>query len=181
MLIDTPKGKTVSARYLACDIEPRYLVDSEINGESDIDEDEQYDEEKDSRMPLMIKTHKSKPDGIREFLNVEYHWLIIIDLDNGRILDWRNDSEAKIHYKVCDQGKYSFLDDDLERMTGGDKTRYVPSLLDFRNDCFGDYLCFNVDKNGFIREWSLLPEDKRKERAETLWRQLEEERRRGEK
>ena len=58
MFISTPNAKPVEIRYLACDIEPRYLKDSQINGKDDLDYDEQFNQGMDSRMPLMVKSKK---------------------------------------------------------------------------------------------------------------------------
>ena len=91
--------------------------------------------------------------------------MFIIDLDNGQVLDWTKGVKANINYKVCDQGRYSFLDKDLEEIIGSDGTMYVPSLLDFTNDSFGDYMDFTIDENGYIEEWNLLSKETRKERA----------------
>ena len=173
MQINTPNAKPVEVRFLACDVEPRYLEDSQINENDDLDYDEQFNQGMYSRMPLMTKVIKTKTNVWgNQYCTVEYHWLIIIDLDEGRILDWEKGTIANIHYKVCDQGKYSFLDNDLEEIIGSEATMYVPSLLDFKNDSFGDYMDFTIDENGYIKEWDLLPEEKRKERAEKLWNQF---------
>lgn len=176
MLINTPNANPVDIKYLACDVEPRYLEDSQINGEDDLDYDEQANQGMDSRMPLMVKTRKIVTNiWGRQYNVVEYHWLFIIDLDNGQVLDWTKGVKANINYKVCDQGRYSFLDKDLEEIIGSDGTMYVPSLLDFTNDSFGDYMDFTIDENGYIEEWNLLSEETRKERAAKLWKQLSKE------
>lgn len=174
MLIKTPNATTVEIKYLACDIEPRYLDDSQINGEDDIDYDDQYVHKLDSRMPLMEKVAKIKtnPWGNNSY-SIEYHWLIIIDLDEGRILDWKKDTNANIRYKVCDQGRYSFLDGDLEKLIGSDDTMYVPSLLDFNNDSFGDYLHFNINEDGYITEWNLISDAERIKKTEELWVEID--------
>lgn len=174
MFIDTPNAKPIEIKYLACDVEPRYLEDSQINGNDDLDYDEQYNQGGiEPRMPLMVKVNKIVTNVWgTQYPRSEYHWLIIIDLDEGRILDWEKGSIANIHYKVCDQGRYSFLDNYLEEIIGSEDTMYVPSLLDFKNDSFGDYMDFTIDENGYIKEWNLLPEEKRKERAEKLWKQI---------
>ncbi len=172
MLIETLNAKPVEIKYLACDVEPRYLEDSEINGEDDLDYDEQ-DRGMDSRMPLMVKRQKTVTNVWgTQYNTLDYHWLIIIDLDEGRILDWEKGTVADIHYKVCDQGRYSFLDNDLEEIISSEDTMYVPSLLDFNNESFGDYMDFTIDEDGYIKEWNLLPEETRKERAEKLWNQI---------
>ena len=173
MFISTPNAKPVEIRYLACDIEPRYLKDSQINGKYDLDYDEQFNQGMDSRMPLMVKSKKIVTNVWgTQYTTLSYHWLIIIDLDNGQVLDWTKGVKAIIHYKVCDQGRYSFLDKDLEEIIGSKDTMYVPSLLDFTNDSFGDYMDFTIDENGYIEEWNLLLEETRKERAEKLFKQL---------
>jgi hypothetical protein len=68
-------------------------------------------------------------------------WEIDIDLKTNKILNWNNEI-ASIHYKVCDEGTYFLLDDDLNP-TKQYKYCYVPDWLShFDDGSYGDYIIF---------------------------------------
>lgn len=80
-------------------------------------------------------------------------WKPIIDLKTGLLLDWPNDVEAKIHYKVCDAGQYWLLDENKRRIAKW-KGYYVPNnILCIKDNGYGDYIIFNVERSGFIQHW----------------------------
>lgn len=77
-------------------------------------------------------------------------WNILIDAETGQIMNWEKGISADIHAKVCDRGKYSLITDggsEILKLEG-----YVPSSLDFHHG-FGDYLEFDINKDGVIKEW----------------------------
>ena len=80
-------------------------------------------------------------------------WCPIIDLESGIFLDWPEGLEAKIHYKVCDQGEYWLLGDEGQRLFKylGD---YVPDeYLCFGDRGYGDYIIMNIDGTGKIQDY----------------------------
>jgi hypothetical protein len=66
-------------KYFQIIAQPRYWEDTEVNGTQDFDGD-------------LI------PFGDGRI------WEPVIDLDAGSIVDWPENTTAKIHYKVCDEG-----------------------------------------------------------------------------
>ena len=130
--------KEISPRYLHIDVGPRYWEDGEVNGKDDIEWELQQNGEQ-PRMPFAIK------DGN------EYRWKLTIDLENGKILDWPKGVMASVHYKVCDDGTYTLLDENNDEIES--KDCYVPDLLAINDSGFGDYIIFNVDENGNIEDW----------------------------
>lgn len=43
-------------------------------------------------------------------------WKPVIELETGRVIDWPQGTEAKIHFKVCDQGEYWLEDAEGKRL-----------------------------------------------------------------
>lgn len=116
------------ASYLKVEAGVRYWEDGEVNGVEDTDGD---------LVPLR------KGDL----------WCPLIDIREGRIIDWPKDTTAKIHYKVCDAGEYWLLDWELKPIAkwGG---YYVPDdLLCPTTNGYGDYIILNVDGEGIIEGW----------------------------
>lgn len=113
---------TENVQYLMCDLGVRYWEDGEVNGVEDTDG---------SLIPLK--------EGDR--------WKIKIDISNGRILNWKEGTTAKVHYKVCDDGRYDLLNDGHDYIWG--YAGYVPDCL----GSMGDYVVLEIDENGFIKDF----------------------------
>lgn len=80
-------------------------------------------------------------------------WCPTIHIDSGTILEWPEGVEASIHYKVCDAGTYTLLDDtgaDVRTING-----YVPGILSPGGSGYGDYIIMKVDGAGKIENWSV--------------------------
>lgn len=116
-----------NAKYIEVIAGARYWEDAYINGQPDIE----------GKVPFR------KGDA----------WCPVIDVDAGIIVDWPNDIEAKIHYKVCDDGEYYILDNEKKRI-GKWKGYYVPdNILCIGSKGYGDYLIMTVDNTGKILNW----------------------------
>lgn len=140
--------KEFDIRYLKVEAHVRYWEDSEINGEPDVDIDEHEDEK--PRMPFSSYEEVG-------FNKHEWLWKPIIDVDNGMILNWPNDIEADIHYKVCDEGVYTLLDNDFCRILQVES--YVPKCLYPGDDGYGDYIIMHINKDGSIDNFSFTQDD----------------------
>lgn len=67
-------------------------------------------------------------------------WNPVIELKTGLVLNWPNGIEAKIHYKVCDEGQYWLLDENKNRVAKW-KGYYVPNdILCINSNGYGDYI-----------------------------------------
>lgn len=80
------------------------------------------------------------------------YWQPKIDMGTGQILNWTQGATADIHYKVCDDGKYT-----LQAIDGSTikiKDGYVPDIMCPGGDGYGDYIIMNVDENGMIDRWN---------------------------
>jgi len=100
------------------------------------------------------------------------YWEIIIDLDNGKILDWPNTISLRTHYKVCDDGEYIFLDEnkkEVVNITNKYDQYYVPDFLALEDDGFGDYVYLNIDNQGNIEHFDIM-----KKRIEKYFNELDD-------
>ena len=115
------------AKFIEVNAGVRYWDDGTLNGESDVD----------GKMPC-------KKGSM---------WCPIIELATGKIQNWVQGNEAKIHYKVCDSGFYWLLNENNERIRKW-KGYYVPNdFLCIGSNGYGDYIIFNVDVGGRIINW----------------------------
>ncbi len=80
-------------------------------------------------------------------------WCPVIDLAEGRIVDWPHGTTASIHYKVCDEGIYELLDADGKVACKRDG--YVIKMMCPQEDGYGDYVIMNVGADGVIANWKV--------------------------
>lgn len=104
----------------------RYWEDAEVNGIVDVDGD---------RIPCRV--------GNR--------WCPEIDIETGVIKNWIKGVTANIHYKICDDGVYSFWGSEGKPVIV--KNSYVLACLSPEEDGFGDYIIMSVNEEGLIRGW----------------------------
>lgn len=79
-------------------------------------------------------------------------WCPAVDIATGVIKGWPIGTTAKVHYKVCDAGKYFLCDaamNNVARYTGD----YVPDSLLSVKEGYGDYLIWDIDAQGHIDGW----------------------------
>lgn len=129
-------------KYLKIDVGPRYWEDSKINGEDDIS----WDEQKKGvapKMPFAILVKSGNKN--------EYRLQLTIDLTELKIIDWPNGVEARVFYKVCDDGTYYLLDENKNILA--EKNCYVPEILSYIENGYGDYIDMYIDKNGYLYEF----------------------------
>lgn len=104
----------------------RYWEDAEVNGVEDTDGD-------------LIPCREGDD------------WKPIIDVETGIIKNWAQGTTADIHYKVCDDGKYTLIDEKGEAIKTVDG--YVIDLAIGRSG-YGDYIIMEVDEAGKIKDWN---------------------------
>ena len=78
-------------------------------------------------------------------------WNILIDVKTGIISDWKNGISVEMHAKVCDDGFYTFYDNEGNVIYESDNYEYVP--LFFPEQHYGDYLILSIDETGKITNW----------------------------
>lgn len=78
-------------------------------------------------------------------------WEPKIDIESGRIIDWPANVSASLHYKVCDDGKYSLMNDAGSIVL--QKEGYVPDIMCPKEEGYGDYIIMDINEEGFIQNW----------------------------
>jgi hypothetical protein len=79
-------------------------------------------------------------------------WFPKINVDTGEVVNWKKGIKAKIHYKVCDEGTYEFLDQNNNIIYSYEG--YVPSVLSIDDVGYGDYIYITINETGFIEKWT---------------------------
>ena len=158
--------KEFNVDKVICDIDVRYYVDcsfSKDNGqtwEKDFDDDDKSEEYVKSQLPCM-KTVKYIYRGLWNKVEVEKErtdWCPVIDVNEGKILDWTPGFILNTGFKVCDQGIYIYSNyDESQQIVSCDcGLYYVPKWLDDCDDGYGDYLYITVNGDGTIQKWDEL-------------------------
>jgi hypothetical protein len=125
--------KEVNLKTLEVNAGVRYWEDSSVNG---VEDDE---------------------DGGLIPCKVGNRWKPIIDIDSGIITNWEKGKYARIHYKICDDGVYTVIDEDGNSVL--EKDGYVPDTMAPAERGYGDYIIMNIDENGLIEDWEFNVED----------------------
>jgi hypothetical protein len=119
--------RNVEIRYLLASCGVRYWEDAKVNDVEDLD-------------GTLIPCR----EGDR--------WSPLIEIDTGIIVNWKKGVVADVHYKVCDDGVYSLLDDEkqtIRKIEDG----YVPTIMCPEGEGYGDYFIMKIDKDGYISNW----------------------------
>jgi hypothetical protein len=120
--------KEFDIEYLFVEAGVRYWADAIINGAED----------KDGNIPCR--------DGDC--------WKPLININTGKIVNWKQGVRATTHYKVCDNGTYKLLDSNMELIK---KIRdYVPKMLSPKEEGWGDYIIMDIDPDGQINDWKII-------------------------
>ena len=166
MKVNCKATKEFDIDKVICDIDVRYYVDcsfSKDNGETwekDFEDDDKSDDYVKSQLPCMKEvTYKKR--GI--WSNIEstltrQDWCPVIDVNEGKILDWTPGFCLNTGFKVCDQGVYVYSNqDESQQIVSCDCDEYyVPNWLDEVGDGYGDYLQITINGDGTIKDWGKL-------------------------
>jgi len=129
--------KISEIKYVRVRAGVRYWEDTDINGESDDDDN--------PRMPLVQEI-----DG-------EKNWVFDIDIKTGKIKDWPKGTTAETHYKTCDDNTISFIGYNGKVLREVDC--YVPGFLAIEDSGYGDYIIINIDGDGKINDFRFNEDD----------------------
>lgn len=141
-------------RYLKATMGVRYWEDceySEDNGKtwySDFDDTDEESERIKTITPCVVR----KDIGYRESDYLE----LIIDLEEGKVLNWKSGFCLNTHYKICDDGEYVFFDKDMNEVVNITKEYeqyYVPEFLSIEDTGYGDYVYLNINGAGYIEHF----------------------------
>lgn len=126
MKVTIKETREADVVYLQADCGVRYWEDAHVNGVEDA-------------------------EGTLIPCRVEDRWKPVIDLEAGKIEGWAQGTEARLHYKVCDDGVYTLLDADRRPVKEFDG--YVPKMMCPAGAGFGDYVIMNIGPDGTIENW----------------------------
>ena len=166
MKVNCKATKEFDIDKVICDIDVRYYVDcsfSKDNGETwenDFEDDDKSDEYVKSQLPCMKEVTYKKVgiwSGIESTMTRQ-DWCPVIDVNEGKILDWTPGFCLNTGFKVCDQGVYVYSNqDESQQIVSTDCDEYyVPNWLDDVGDGYGDYLQITVNGDGTIKDWDKL-------------------------
>jgi hypothetical protein len=128
MKVNIQVTKEVDVKEIHLSAGVRYWEDAEINGEN------------------IQESGDSIPCRVGDT------WSPIINIGEGKIINWEHGKTASIHFKVCDCCSFRIIDTD-----GGEvmavENDYVPKFLCPKENGYGDYIIMDIDENGFIADW----------------------------
>lgn len=127
MKIELKITKEFDVKFLQVEAGARYWEDGTINGIDDVNGDLTPCREGD-------------------------YWKPLIEIDSGKILNWKQGTKAELHYKVVDDGTYVLLDENKKIIKEIDG--YVPDIMCPEGEGYGDYIIMNIDENGIIAKWN---------------------------
>ena len=150
----------VDFKYLRATMGVRYWVDcdySEDNGATwcgDFDDTDEESERIKSIIPCVVRKNINGGE--------DSYWELIIDLDEGKVINWPKGFCIETHFKVCDDGEYVFLDENMNELINITKQYdqyYVPDFLSLEDDGYGDYVYIDIDGDGKIEHFDQMKED----------------------
>lgn len=107
---------------------------------------------KEEDMPKNFPLRYEKPDD----KNGYDWWAATIEIETGKILEWPLGETGEFYMKVCDEGGYFLLDENLF-IIGSLVMEYVPNRLLPPADGYGDYVSFEIQADGKISNWYKKP------------------------
>lgn len=144
MKLTIKKPIDFEAKYLKVDVGVRYWNDARINGVEGTDCEE-------TKGAPTIPCAEYVGEQNRVLRGSDWRWRPVIDIDEGKIVNWKEGVTASIHYKVCDDGIYKVTDADGNEIVSLEG--YVPDIMCPADKGYGDYIIMYVDENGTIEGW----------------------------
>ena len=143
----------MNIKYLVATMGIPYYLDCEYstdNGKTWIDNYDGSEENTETVKSLLPGTFTR---------NNELYWQIVIDIDNGKVLDWPKDLCIRTGFKICDEGEYVFTDENDKEIVNITKEYdqcYVPDFLSLEDNGYGDYVYININGNGSIENTPVM-------------------------
>jgi len=162
--------KEMDSRYLRATMGVRYWVNCDYSKddgktwEGNFDDTDEESERIKNLIPCVVKKDSGYYSGD--------YWELLIDLNEGKVIDWPKGFCIKTYFKVCDDGEYVFLDENKNEVINITKSfdqYYVPDFLALEDNGYGDYVIINIDGNGKIEHF-----DKMKSRIDKYFKDLKD-------
>lgn len=126
---------------LVCKARVRYPEDSGISYDGEHWED---DDEINPKMPCIVKEGK------------DFYWVIEIDPEDGKIMNWTQGMYGSTAYKTCDEFECYVYSHDKQLLH---YDGYVPNFMSIDDIGYGDYIYVTIDNNGMINGWIFNQDD----------------------
>ena len=133
----------IDVKHLFVKARVRYPEDSTLHNLPEYDWIE--DDTNQPKMPCMEYIECNR-------ITSSWHWCPVIELETGKITNWKQGVCASISYKVCDEFDCYITDSDdkiVARYNG-----YVPSFMAIDDEGYGDYVYLTINEDGYIENWS---------------------------
>lgn len=147
MKVEVKISKEITVATIEVDTAVRYWEDSYVDGISDVD----LCEVKGNGQPKMPCAQQVKKNPNTDIYSDHWRWRPIIDIESGRILNWKKGVVANVHYKVCDEFACTIKDSEGNCVV--DYKDYVPGFMCPIKDGWGDCIIMDIDAEGYIRDW----------------------------
>ena len=85
-------------------------------------------------------------------------WMPTIEIETGKILNWKQGVKSNVHYKVCDCCGWDLLDENNEIVLS-EEDGYVPDTLCPKERGYGDYIIMDINEDGFISNFNFDIDD----------------------
>lgn len=123
MELNVKTNKKVNVKYLQAKIGVRYWEDGTINEIEDVEG---------SLIPCR--------DG--------NYWTPLIELETGKIVNWKQGTKADLHYKSCDDNIFQLLDEKYNVIS--EIEDYVITMMCPNENGYGDYVIMTINEDGLI-------------------------------
>ena len=133
----------IDVKHLFVKARARYPEDSTLRQLPEYDWIE--DDANQPKMPCMSYVQEQWCGGA-------WYWCPVIELETGKIINWRQGVCASISYKVVDEFDCYITDSNdkiVARYNG-----YVPSFMAIDEEGYGDYVYLTINEDGYIENWS---------------------------
>lgn len=85
-------------------------------------------------------------------------WCPIIEIDTGKIVNWKQGTTASIYYKVNNRLRYEIMNRNGHIVAFSNKS-FVSKTLCAGASGYEDDIIMNIDENGMIQDWEFEVSD----------------------
>ncbi len=105
-------------------------------------------------------------NGIRDTANgnnipcrKEDLWCPMIEIDTGKIVNWKQGTTAYVHYRLPDGVGYDIMDENVDLVVEHHSASVPKTLHCTKNDWYGDTIIMDIDEDGVIKDWKFNVSD----------------------
>jgi len=98
------------------------------------------------------------PDGNNIPCKFGVTWCPVIEIDTGRIINWKKGTTASIHYKLPGALGYEVADE-YEEIIVDTIVSSVPKTLSIGTNSYKNTIIMDIDENGVIANWNFKWEE----------------------